>query len=297
MRILIVDDNIAIQEILAEILTVDGYEIDKAGSVAVAIDKLDSFRPDALLLDYEVAGESGLKVLDVLPEDSDIRAIVLTRGKEIIPKDTPFIKGSIQKPFKSEQVTQMIRELGDEMDLKRSKERRFKFRLFSKQPKQVSEDEISGARFGKSYVIFENEPSSVYKLAWYFMTKDCAVMIITTGKIKSITERFKNEDGHTVKVLGLSLKARMGYVEMSKLGTVMDQIKRFITENDKPVIVFDNMEPIIDTNGLNNVMTMLYQIINGAVKKASSLVVSTGENSLTDKDKELFLHDMERYIA
>ena len=297
MRILIVDDNIAIQEILAEILTVDGYEIDKAGSVAVAIDKLDSFRPDALLLDYEVAGESGLKVLDVLPEDSDIRAIVLTRGKEIIPKDTPFIKGSIQKPFKSEQVTQMIRELGDEMDLKRSKERRFKFRLFSKQPKQVSEDEISGARFGKSYVIFENEPSSVYKLAWYFMTKDCAVMIITTGKIKSITERFKNEDGHTVKVLGLSLKARMGYVEMSKLGTVMDQIKRFITENDKPVIVFDNMEPIIDTNGLNNVMTMLYQIINGAVKKASSLVVSTGENSFTDKDKELFLHDMERYIA
>ena len=297
MRILIVDDNIAIQEILAEILTVDGYEIDKAGSVAVAIDKLDSFRPDALLLDYEVAGESGLKVLDVLPEDSDIRAIVLTRGKEIIPKDTPFIKGSIQKPFKSEQVTQMIRELGDEMDLKRSKERRFKFRLFSKQPKQVSEDEISGARFGKSYVIFENEPSSVYKLAWYFMTKDCAVMIITTGKIKSITERFKNEDGHTVKVLGLSLKARMGYVEMSKLGTVMDQIKRFITENDKPVIDFDNMEPIIDTNGVNNVMTMLYQIINGTVKKASSLVVSTGENSLTDKDKELFLHDMERYIA
>ena len=57
------------------------------------------------------------------------------------------------------------------------------------------------------------------------------------------------------------------------------------------------MEPIIDTNGLNNVMTMLYQIINGAVKKTSSLVVSTGENSLTDKDKELFLHDMERYIA
>ena len=297
MKILIVDDNIAIQEILSEILTVDGYEIDKAGTISEAVEKLDSFRPDALLLDSQVNGESGLKVLDALPEDSEIRALILTRGKETIPKDTPFIKGSIQKPFKSEQVTQMIRELGDEMDLKRSKERRFKFRLFSKQPKQVSEDEISGARFGKSYVIFENEPSSVYKLAWYFMTKDCAVMIITTGKIKSITERFKNEDGHTVKVLGLSLKARMGYVEMSKLGTVMDQIKRFITENDKPVIVFDNMEPIIDTNGLNNVMTMLYQIINGAVKKASSLVVSTGENSLTDKDKELFLHDMERYIA
>ena len=81
MRILIVDDNIAIQEILAEILTVDGYEIEKAGTVSDAIDKLDSFHPDALLLDSQVGGESGLKVLDELPEDSEVRAIILTRGK------------------------------------------------------------------------------------------------------------------------------------------------------------------------------------------------------------------------
>ncbi len=297
MKILIVDDNIAIQEILAEILLVDGYDIDKAGTVSEAIDKLDSFRPDALLLDSQVGGESGLKVLDALPEDSEIRALILTRGKEVIPKDTQFIKGYIQKPFRSSEVTEKIRALSEEMDIKRSHERKFKFKLFSRQPKQVSEEEIAGARFGKSYVIFENEPSSVYKLAWYFMTKECSVMVITTGKVKSITERFKNDEGMSVKVLGLSIKARIGYVEMSKLGTVMDQIKKFISENDKPVIVFDNMEPIIDTNGLNNVLTMIYQIINGAVKKTSSLVVSTGENSLTDKDKELFLHDMERYIA
>ena len=297
MKILIVDDNIAIQEILSEILTVDGYEIDKAGTVAEAVDMLDSFRPDALLLDSQVDGESGLKVLDALPEDSDIRAIILTRGKETIPKDTPFIKGSIQKPFKSEEVTTMVRQLAEEMDIKRSKDKRFKFKLFSKQPKQASEVEISGARFGKSYVIFESEPSSVYKLAWYFMMKDCNVIVITAGKIKTVTERFRNSEGKNVRVLGLSIKPRMGYVEMSKLGTVMDQIKKFIIENSKPVIVFDNMEPLIDANGLNNIMTMLYQIINGAVKKTSSLVVSTGENSLTDKDKELFLHDMERYIA
>ena len=297
MRILIVDDNIAIQEILAEILLVDGYDIDKAGTVSEAIDKLDSFRPDVLLLDSQVGGESGLKVLDALPEDSEIRALILTRGKEVIPKDTQFIKGYIQKPFKSSEVTEKIRALSEEMDIKRSRERKFKFKLFSRQPKQVSEEEIAGARFGKSYVIFENEPSSVYKLAWYFMTKECSVMVITTGKVKSITERFKNDEGMSVKVLGLSVKARIGYVEMSKLGTVMDQIKKFISENDKPVIVFDNMEPIIDTNGLNNVLTMIYQIINGAVKKTSSLVVSIGENTLTDKDKELFLHDMERYIA
>ena len=141
MKILIVDDNIAIQEILAEILTVDGYEIDKAGTVSDAIDKLDSFRPEIILLDSQVGGDSGLKVLDELPDDSEIRAIILTRGKEILPKDTPFIKGYIQKPFKSEEVTEKVRALGEEMDLKRSKDKKFKFKLFSKQPKQVSEEE------------------------------------------------------------------------------------------------------------------------------------------------------------
>ena len=146
-------------------------------------------------------------------------------------------------------------------------------------------------------VAFSGGLDSGIVAAWYFMTKSCNVMVITAGKVKSITERFKNDEGMSVKILGLSVKSRIGYVEMSKLGTVMDQIKKFVVENDKPVIVFDDMEPIIDTNGLNNVMTMLYQILNGAVKKTSSLVVSTGENSLTDKDKELFLHDMERYIA
>ena len=143
MKILIVDDNIAIQEILGEILTVDGYEIDKVGTVSEAIDKLDSFRPDALILDSQVGGESGLKVLDALPAESDVRAIILTRGKEVIPKDTAFIRGCIQKPFKSDDVTEKVRLLCEEMDLKRSKDRKIKFTWKAPIPKVLPElDEI-----------------------------------------------------------------------------------------------------------------------------------------------------------
>lgn len=296
MKILIVDDNIAIQEIIAEILTVDGYEIEKVGTVSEAIERLDSFGPDIILLDFQVGGESGMRVLDALPEDSEVRAVILTKGKDLIPKDSPFVRGSIQKPFKSEEITDKVRKLAEEMESKRTR-KRLKLKLFSKAPKQVPMEDIQGARFGKSYVIFESEPDSVYRLAWYFVAKGCDVMVITTGKVKSVTERFRNGDGRDIRTLGLSLKPRIGYLEMTKLGTVMDQIKRFVVDKEKPVIVFDNMEPIIDANGLNNVMTMLYQIINGSVKKMSTLIVSIGEDSLTDKDKELFLHDMERYIA
>lgn len=296
MKILIVDDNIAIQEIIGEILTVDGYTIEKAGTVSDAIKKLDSFRPDGLLLDSQVGGESGYKVLDALPSDSPVRAIILTKGKEVLPRDTPFISDSIQKPFKSSELMEKVRSMEEDLSMNHKGHKSWIGKLFFKQQKHSADDgEIQGLRFGKSYVVFESEPDSVYKLAWQFMMKGYDMMVVTSGKIKMITERFKNDQGFEVKTTGLSLKRRLGYIEMSKLGTLMEQIRKFIEEKDKPVIVFDSLDEVIGANGLNNVMTMLYQIIHGNVKKISTLIVSTRDDSLTDKDKELFLHEMELY--
>lgn len=298
MKILIVDDNIAIQEIIAEILTVDGYEIDKAGTVAEAIEKLDTVRPDAILLDTQVGGQSGLEVLDALPEDTDVRAVLLTKNKEQAPKDSNIIVGYIQKPFKSSDVMDSVRKLAEEMDIKQPKEKKFKFKLFGKHSiESSSDDDLPGIRFGKSYVVFEKEPETVFKISSHLMKKDCDILLITTSKVKSVTERFRDAEGKEVKVLGLTNKARMGYIEISRLGTIMDQIKKFMNEKEKPAIVFDNLQMVIEANGLNNVMTMLYQIINCNVSKTSSLVVSTDDSALTDKDKELFLHNMEQYIA
>ena len=299
MKILIVDDNIAIQEILAEILTVDGYDIDKAGTVTEAIEKLDSARPDAILLDTQVGGRSGLEVLDALPEDTDVRAILLTKNKEQVPKDNNIVSGYIQKPFKSSDVMNSIRKLAVEMDIKQPKEKKFKFRLFGKHNSEdiLADDDLIGVRFGKSYVIFEKEPDSVYKVASIFMRKDCDILLITASKVKSVTERFRDVEGKEVKILGLTSKVRIGYIEISRLGTIMDQIKKFMVEKERPAIIFDDLQTVIDANGLNNVMTMLYQIINSDVKKTSSLVVSTDDSDLTDKDKDLFLHNMEQYIT
>ena len=293
MKVLIVDDNVAIQEIIAEILTVDGYEVELASTIDDAISKVGSFKPEAILLDSVVDGKSSLRVLDSLEEDSDVRALILTNGKEQLPKDTSFIFGFIQKPFKSSEILEKVRSLSSDAEIRHMKGKRSRFKLFSRTVTEKS-DEDMGLRFGKSYVVFENEPEAVYKMATFFTTKNCDIMVVTSGRSKSVTERFK--DIH-VKVLGLSMKPRIGYIEMSKLGTLMGAITEFIDEAVKPVVVIDDLERIIDVNGLNTVLTMIYQIINGGSKKIATLVISVKEESLTDKDKELLLHDMELYEA
>ncbi|MFA6679747.1 MAG: DUF835 domain-containing protein, partial [Candidatus Methanomethylophilaceae archaeon] len=209
------------------------------------------------------------------------------------PKDTSFIFGFIQKPFKSSEILEKVRSLSSDAEIRHMKGKRSRFKLFSRTVTEKS-DEDMGLRFGKSYVVFENEPEAVYKMATFFTTKNCDIMVVTSGRSKSVTERFK--DIH-VKVLGLSMKPRIGYIEMSKLGTLMGAITEFIDEAVKPVVVIDDLERIIDVNGLNTVLTMIYQIINGGSKKIATLVISVKEESLTDKDKELLLHDMELYEA
>lgn len=293
MRILVIDDNVAIREIVADILSVDGKEVSKAGTIHEAIEIIETFKPEALILDSQVGGESGLTVLNTLDKDSDIRAIVLTKNKEILPKDNPFIYDFIQKPFKSNEIMEKVRALEEELDVKKTKEKKFKFKLFSKHVEKQETDIDLPVRFGKSYVVFENEPDAVYKLARFFINKGCDVMILTSEKIKTISERFKDQTNQ-VKVIGLSPKVRMGYIEMSRLGTVMDQVKKFINERDKPVIIFDSLDDMVAINGLNTVVTMLYQMNHG-VDKPSTVIVSTKDANLTDKDKELFLHDMERF--
>lgn len=294
MKVLIVDDNVAIQEIIADILVIDGKEVQKASTVAEAVDKYESFKPDAIILDSKVGDENGLDVLDALNPNYGERVIILTKSKDVLPKDTSFIYGFVQKPFKSDEILSKVRALEADIDPKHVKEKsKFKLKLFSKRAnKDDSGEELLGVRFGKSFVVFENEPEGVYKLAGYFLSKEYDVLIMTSGKIKSITERYKESEN--LKVIGLSSKVRMGYIEMSRVGTIVDQVKKFIAEHDKPVIVFDDLQGLIEINGLNTVVTLVYQVIHDA-NKTSSLIVSIDEDILTDKDKDLFLHNMERF--
>ncbi|WP_400149991.1 response regulator [Candidatus Methanarcanum hacksteinii] len=290
MKALIVDDNIAIQEILSEILVSEGWTTEQTGDVDDAISKLESFRPDLLILDSKVNGLNSFRILDEMEDGNKVRVIIISRSKETIPDDNPNVIGVVTKPFKSSDILSCIRE-SDLVDSdKNAKGMIHRFFGNNQQSNDAGDAPFEhDVKFGHSYYVIEEEPDMVYELGMSLL-KTCRLMIITAGRTKAVNDRFKRYD---TKVIGLSTKAKVGYLEMSKLGTLMNMVMSFIEENDRPVVIIDSIVQLIGVNGANTVMTMLHQIISSS---KVTLIVSIEENYLSEKDVDVLSSMMEQYV-
>ncbi len=290
MKALIVDDNIAIQEILSEILVSEGWTTEQTGDVDDAISKLESFRPDLLILDSKVNGLNSFRILDEMEDGNKVRVIIISRSKETIPDDNPNVIGVVTKPFKSSDILSCIRE-SDLVDSdKNAKGMIHRFFGNNQQSNDAGDAPFEhDVKFGHSYYVIEEEPDMVYELGMSLL-KTCRLMIITAGRTKAVNDRFK---GYDTKVIGLSTKAKVGYLEMSKLGTLMNMVMSFIEENDRPVVIIDSIVQLIGVNGANTIMTMLHQIISSS---KVTLIVSIEENYLSEKDVDVLSSMMEQYV-
>lgn len=108
-RVLVVEDEISIAENLMEILELSGeYKTDTAPSADQALEKIDSFKPNIVLLDINIQGEKdGIQVGEIINEKYKLPFIYLTAyaEKAILDrakKTLPF--GYLVKPFKVDGV-------------------------------------------------------------------------------------------------------------------------------------------------------------------------------------------------
>ena len=116
MKILIVDDNVAVQEIIKDILAEEGHDAHVASSVDEAVLKIGSFDPDIVMLDTWVGNEDGLRVINRCREnreDRPLNVILIKSLGEQVPKDNPYIRGYIDKPFKSTDVLTVLKNVID----------------------------------------------------------------------------------------------------------------------------------------------------------------------------------------
>jgi two-component system response regulator (stage 0 sporulation protein F) len=78
-KILIVDDQACIQELIAENLLLEGYEVATAGDPGSAKRHIQSSRPDLVLLDLYLDGPEGFCLLqDIKRQYSHLPVIILT---------------------------------------------------------------------------------------------------------------------------------------------------------------------------------------------------------------------------
>jgi DNA-binding response OmpR family regulator len=83
-RVLVVDDDPDLCQLLLRLLQAEGYGVDIAGNGASALGAVGRQQPDLVLLDIGLANEDGRDVLQALRKASDVPVVFLTgRGHEI----------------------------------------------------------------------------------------------------------------------------------------------------------------------------------------------------------------------
>ena len=116
-KILVIEDNQEVREVLEEVLELSGYDVNTAEDGAVGAKKALENIPDLIICDVMMPKLDGFGVLNILskkPETADVPFIFLTAKAE---KDD-FRRGMnlgaddyIQKPFKPNELVSRIKRL------------------------------------------------------------------------------------------------------------------------------------------------------------------------------------------
>jgi two-component system, OmpR family, response regulator len=115
VRVLVVDDEPTLAELLTMALRYEGWEVRSAGDGLSAVRTARDFRPDAVVLDVMLPDIDGLEVLRRLrAETSDVPVLFLTAKDSLEDRITGLTAGGddyVTKPFSLEEVVARLRGL------------------------------------------------------------------------------------------------------------------------------------------------------------------------------------------
>ena len=101
-RILIVEDDVAVREMLAEYLRTHGYEVAEVDRGVTMRGAVESALPDVVLLDVNLPGEDGFTLARFLRERYDVGIIIVSAATEIADRVGGLEIGAddyVGKPF------------------------------------------------------------------------------------------------------------------------------------------------------------------------------------------------------
>ena len=115
MRILVVEDEVDLQEAIAEGLRIDGYAVDTCGDGNEAYELLYAENYDLVILDLNLPGMDGLEVLDKIREENqELKVLILSARNSVSDKVKGLDIGAndyLTKPFDFEELEARIRSL------------------------------------------------------------------------------------------------------------------------------------------------------------------------------------------
>lgn len=113
-KILVVDDEIALQETLAYSLKKEGYSVEVAGDGNLGLEMARNVKPDLVVLDVMLPGKDGFEVCRILRQESNIPVLMLTARDDEIDRVVGLEVGAddyLAKPFSMRELIARVKAL------------------------------------------------------------------------------------------------------------------------------------------------------------------------------------------
>ncbi|HUX07821.1 MAG TPA: sigma-54 dependent transcriptional regulator [Acidobacteriota bacterium] len=148
-RILIIDDEEIMQDVLSDLLSGEGFEIDCAGSGEQGFELYTENEYDLVVLDVMLPGENGIKILDRIKKlNPDQPVIMITAFASVGNAIEAMKKGAdeyITKPFKNDEVVLLVNRsiekyklLLENRNLRQALHKRYSFdNIIGKNPRMI----------------------------------------------------------------------------------------------------------------------------------------------------------------
>jgi two-component system response regulator MprA len=113
-RVLVVEDDEAIAQVLQRSLRLEGYEVRSAADGPAALEEAGGFLPDLIILDLGLPGMDGIEVARRLREGDDVPILVLTARDAVESRVEGLDSGAddyLVKPFERQELLARLRAL------------------------------------------------------------------------------------------------------------------------------------------------------------------------------------------
>jgi DNA-binding response OmpR family regulator len=113
-RVLVVEDDQDIADVLQRSLRMEGYEVRIAGDGLAALDEAHGFLPDVVILDLGLPRLDGIEVARELRRDDDVPILMLTARDALEARVVGLDSGAddyLVKPFERQELLARIRAL------------------------------------------------------------------------------------------------------------------------------------------------------------------------------------------
>ena len=118
MRILVVEDEAGVAEVLSGLLGQLGHTAEVAGGGQEALERVEAFSYDLLIVDFKMPGMSGRRLWEALRDRGSplARRLAFMSGNARSPELVELVREAasltLPKPFTFEDVSALLREAG-----------------------------------------------------------------------------------------------------------------------------------------------------------------------------------------